>query len=149
MAKFVFALETLKKYREKKLLTARKDLASIEAELIKIRGARDLAIQGLKESIEASRPRAGKGTMAQLSLHSFLSEGQHALIQSCESEIRRIEADAERHRSWVAHLGKELKAVEKLEDRKRRSWEELEKKAERRKADGWVAERWTRSGGAA
>ncbi len=149
MAKFEFSLETLKKYREKKLLTARKDLAAIEAELSKLRGAKTMAQEGLKDSVQASHPRVGQGTMAHLGLYSSISESQHALLRSVDVEIKRVETDAERHRNWVAHLGKELKAVEKLEEKKRVAWELNEKKADRRRADGWVAERWTRNGGAA
>ena len=141
MGKFVFAFESLKKFRSNKLLIARKDMFVAEAKL--------RALLESRQKSEEERGRlldeqcSGELSISRLQLLSDLTYGETLRMREYSDEILAAEKELERHRSWVTHLGRELKIVEKLEDKRRASFEEEQRNLEKRRVDGWVAERWT------
>jgi hypothetical protein len=135
MRKFKFQLEALKKYRDNRLLIAKKDLMEVEGrrhdvlERIRIAQSERLSVLGLED--RQMLPIAGE-----------LAKGQHQKIDQHQKQLLEIEKEIDRHRAWVAHLSKDLKAVERLEEKKRQAYDEDVKKYERRFQDAWVVERW-------
>jgi hypothetical protein len=140
MAKFKFQLDSLKKFRERRLLVAKKDFLEVEGRRqdllkeIKNAEAERLSVLGWSQDI-------GVGSL----YLGTLSYGQSRKIQDLGEKIQKVDAEIERHRSWVAHLSKELKAVERLEEKKRQIFDDEKKRQERRFQDGWVVERWAQS----
>ncbi len=132
----------LKKLRENKVLSAKKELAVIEEKLLKLKNKKEQLLQGRSHLIEDSQS---------LNLHLAFSRVAANLVttettrlRALEREIIDVEFEVERQRNWVTHLGRELKIVEKLEEKKREEWALSLKMKEKRKTDQWVAERWGR-----
>jgi len=133
MAKFVFALESLKRHRNQRLLVAKKEMSFVEGRL------QDLHLE-LRRALEI---RSGL-------LSSELMIGQYAgaasyKMQVVEREIANAEEELARHKSWVLHLGKELRVVEKLEEKKKAAFESALKLQEKRAEDDWVTMSWGRN----
>lgn len=140
MAKFKFAFDTLKKLRANKLLLARKEMIEVESKV------RDV----LEDHRRAAVSRAqlfdmrdeGKLPVGELQLTMDLITSQTQKMGQLEKKNLTLQGELERHRNWVAHLGKELKIVDKLEEKQRNAFLEAERMQEKKTADRWVAERW-------
>ena len=133
--KFQFRLEALKRFRENRLLLARKELIAVETRVFEAKQAITRAQSDRVESLVP--PEAGLRL-----LYADLVVGETARIRRLEGEVKQLESERERHAHWVTHLGRELKAIEKLEERKREQHEHDIKLAEKRSVDDWVSERW-------
>lgn len=137
MAKFQFRLEPLKKFRENRLLAARREMLGVQNEILATSEERRRAFAERARILESDDPMDRiRG--------SALVEGATRIIEQLNARQRGLEEDFERHRRWVAHLGAELKAIEKLEERQRAQFEEAQKLREKRASDRWVAESWSR-----
>ena len=138
MPKFKFKLDALKKYRERRLLVAKKDLMEVESrfqqttEKVRHCESERLSVLGFDPA-----------DIKMLPLMGVLASGQNQKIDQFKKELTQIETEIERHRSGVSHLSKELKAVERLEEKKRQAFDEDMRKYERRFQDAWVVERWS------
>jgi flagellar export protein FliJ len=137
---FKFRLESLKRFRDNRLLVARRDMAIVLAQVQAVES----------EILAASKERA---QLFDLDTAASFERGFKGLIDSATTKIKQLESklgehkvELERHRSWVAHLGRELKIVEKLEEKKREEFLNSERLKEKRLVDSWVAERWVRRG---
>ncbi len=130
MAKFIFKLLALKKFRENRLMMARKDLVIIENNI------HDMNV-ALRKATEDRRQLLGT------SAYADIVAAETRRIWILKERIRLLEQDRERHAHWVTHLGRELKAIEKLEGKKREQFDAEISLGEKRKMDNWVAERWT------
>lgn len=141
--KFKFSLETLKKYRAQRLLLAKKDLALINARfndlMLRIDACNQEASSALDDALTV-----GKRAMDFL-MGATLHESARLVKKTLSSELEIVQKELDRHQEWVTHLSRELKAVEKLEERQReRHNKELSMK-EKQAMDSWVAERWGHS----
>lgn len=137
MPKFSFRLEPLRKFREQRLLAARREMMTVQGALVDAADARRKAFAdraALLEIDDLSERARSAALVQSVTLH----------IAQLHQKIRELEEDFERHRRWVAHLGTELKAIEKLEERQRTQFEDGERLKEKRQADRWVAENWSR-----
>ena len=143
MARYTFKLESLLRYREHKLLLAKKDMAGIEARVNKleniIQKAREQRGEILAMAGENMQRHAGP-TFAMLSLVG----NETTRMAQTHAQLHTLKEELERHRNWVIHLGKELKVVEKLEAREHLKYLSDERQKEKRQIDGWTAENWTR-----
>jgi len=137
VAKFIFRLEPLRKFRENRLATARREMLAVQNQLADVADQRRSAFQERATLLENNDP-------ADRIRASSVVEGATRMIDQFHKRMHALEEDLERHRRWVAHLGAELKAIEKLEEKQRAQFEEAEKLKEKRRADRWVAENWTR-----
>ncbi len=139
MPKFIFRLESMKKYRANRLLLAKKEMLKIEADLYQKKTQLNQAVIGRGEEIEASLKNLG--VFAAARLHSELGNMQAELIGRIQEDIKGLESEFERNREWVVQLGQELKIVEKLEEKQRSVHDSEQRMDEKRKMDRWVAER--------
>ena len=140
MAQFKFAFESLKKLRSNRLLVARKEMLSVEG---KLRDAVNEHQGATMSRVHLFDSRDGGALSAgELNLTMELISTQTQKLSQLEKKILTVQGELERHRNWVAHLGKELKIVEKLEENQRTAFVEKERFQEKRAADRWVAERW-------
>jgi len=140
MAKFKFAFDSLKKMRHSRLLLARKDMIEVEGRL---RNTIDQSRNAMMERVRLFDTRdEGKLSNSDLRLTMELITGQTQKMGQLDKKISVLEAELERHRNWVAHLGKELRIVEKLEEKQRAEFELNERMKEKRLADRWVSENW-------
>lgn len=141
--KFKFGLEALKKYRDQRLLLAKRDLAEVNARynelLNKIESCDGEAHQSLGDALKISSSAAFM--LMGASLHGAAMQMKRAL----GGELETVQKELERHREWVTHLSRELKAVEKLEEKQRERHDKEVLTKEKQAMDSWVAERWTRS----
>lgn len=145
MAKaFSFKLEALKKHRERKLLLAKKDFAVLTAELTDLEAGLDEFAKQRKESLADAFEAGEMSTGLLLSLDAYRVEAAQSKLQDLRERKSFVGREHEKHREWVAHLSKELRAVEKLEEKQRERFETEQKIREKRKEDSWVAENWTR-----
>ncbi len=144
MAKaFKFRLEALKKYREQRLLLAKKDMALVNARLGDVL---EKIEHNIKEESESLADALGaQKSAAVMMLGATLHESARSRRHKLSEEKARIEKELEKHRDWVTHLSRELKAVEKLEEKLRERHEKALQEQEKKKMDSWVAERWSRS----
>lgn len=140
MAKFVFKLDSMKRFRENRLLVAKKDYARIEAQLEELKSKLYSVEQQRKEAISQSVSDLEAFAVAQL--NATLIHGQNIRKDLICKDIKRVEEELERQRRWVAQLGQELRVVEKLEEKQRTAFEDMQKMYERKMMDRWVAERW-------
>lgn len=138
MAKFVFRLAALKRFRENRLLIARKDLIRVEDRVSELTRAMRRAVSERSDLIGADEARLRL-------LYACLVESETSRIRRLEADLREAEQERDRHARWVAHLGRELKAIERLEERKREDFDAEVKLREKRASDNWVAERWSHS----
>lgn len=140
--KFKFSLDALMKYREQRLLMAKRDLATVNARYNKILEKIDSCN---KEAKSALSDALSIGTSAADFLLGASLHGSALLYRSSlEDELAQVSKDLEKHREWVTHLSRELKAVEKLEEKQRDRHESEAEKKEKHEMDDWVSERWGR-----
>lgn len=137
--KFEFRLEALKTYRKSRLAVARKEYLLVEAQLGNLVAQRIRALAARRESLGSD----GKCTWSELSVNSQIVENESKRLALLEVSIREAEVLCEQHRTWLVHLGRELKVVERLEANQRAVFEQELKHKEKRREDGWVAERWS------
>ncbi|MEO5667255.1 MAG: flagellar export protein FliJ [Bdellovibrionota bacterium] len=141
--KFKFGLEALKKYRDQRLLLAKRDLAQVNArhnEIIsKIESCDHEARESLGEALNITK------NAANFLMGASLVESALQMKKSLTGELATVAKELERHREWVTHLSRELKAVEKLEQRQRERHDKEILTKEKQAMDSWVAERWGRS----
>jgi len=138
---FKFKLDSLKKYREHRLLSAKKDMAEVLSRLAEI----ESQIKNSAIEARASMERAydfSHGNVGLLTLEASLLGGELSKKRQFQEDLQRVEAELEKHREWVAHLAKELKAVDKLEEKQRERHDSTIEMREKRGMDAWVAERW-------
>jgi len=140
VAKFVFRLAVLKRFRENRLLMARKDLMIVENKIFELTTSLKKALADRGDLLDSSA--RALGTSAAF-LDASLLESETVRISRLQRAITAQEIERERHARWVTHLGRELKAIEKLEEKKREAFEQIERDREKRSMDNWVAERWT------
>ena len=141
--KFVFALESLKKYREQRLLLAKRDLAQVNARYNEIQAKiENCAIEAKNALADALNIGA---RAADFLMGATLHESARAMKKALAEELVGADAERTRHQEWVTHLSRELKAVEKLEERQRERHDKEVLTKEKRHMDSWVAERWKRS----
>lgn len=134
--KFKFKLQALKRFRESRLLNARKDLVAIESRIH-------------EHSVVAKEARANRAKLAteamnaaEMALNALLIESESQRVRRAEGAIKVLQDERERHARWVAHLGMELKAIEKLEARQQERHDADARMVEKRSMDSWVSERW-------
>lgn len=139
MARFVFRLQTVKKLREDRLTRARRDFGELQGKLNKILDDLDRTLKSREDLLECT------SSAIEIGLHGSLIETQGAKAALLRQEIVVLEKEIERHRSWVAHLGKELKIIEKLEEKAKAAFDEQERLREKKIQDAWVVERWSRN----
>jgi len=141
--KFKFTLETLKKYRAQRLLLAKKDLALINARfndlMLRIEVCNTEAKLALDDALTV-----GKRAMDFL-LGASLHESARLAKKNLSGELELVQKELDRHQEWVTHLSRELKAVEKLEERQRERYNKEIVTKEKQNMDAWVAERWGHS----
>jgi hypothetical protein len=141
--KFKFSLDVLKRYRESRLNSAKKELAAAESLVF------DLSRQLRQASIDRSdfihqsinHQTAG---VDQVSSQMILVETLR--IRKTEDALKQAEEERDRHTRWVQHLGRELRAIERLEEKKLDIHNEDMRLQEKKLVDGWVAEHWTNRG---
>jgi len=140
MAKFKFPFESLKKYRENRLLTARKEMVLVQTQINALTQRQEESKQWRGNILETSK----NISFDPMQLGYMNLIGHESLrVRQLEEKILALNEELERHRSWVTHLGRELKIIEKLEEKKAAEFTEQEKLKEKRFIDGWVAERWS------
>ncbi len=134
--KFKFKLGALKRFREARLLNARKDLVAIEARI------HDHAV--VAKAARANRAQLATETMnaAEMALNALLIESESQRVRIADGAIKVLQDERERHARWVAHLGMELKAIEKLEARQQERHDADIRLGEKRSMDSWVSGRW-------
>jgi len=140
MAKFQFRLEPMKKYRENRLLMGRKDLARLENQLADLTARKKHLEQQRSDLVQ--EVRAIEHSWADAHLAAELVPLQETRIAGVVREMKFLEDEIERQRRWVAQLGQELRVVEKLEQKQKEAFEAEQVLKEKRRLDGWVAERW-------
>lgn len=144
MAKrFKFSLESLKKYRKQRLLLAKRDLAQVNARhndlLNRLEACELEAHAALGDALSVG------STAANFLMGARLHESALSMKKSINEELGLARKELERHQEWVTHLSRELKAVEKLEERQRSRYDKEILTKEKQSMDAWVAERWGRS----
>jgi flagellar export protein FliJ len=143
VAEFKFSLESLKKYREQRLLLAKKDMAHINSKyndiLLQIERCHSESRDSLADALLVGT------NVSELLLGAALHESSVQRRCALDEELKQISKDLEKHREWVTHLSRELKAVERLEEKQRERHNKKAQTIEKRKIDSWVAERWSRS----
>lgn len=142
MAKFKFRLEALKNFRDQKLQAAKKELAILLEQHRSVHQAHRRCFEQQQVALEQRQAELELGHLSS----SDLVDGLRVKELKLRQELNRLDAEVERHQSWLTHLGRELKVVEKLEDKQRQAFEAEESLREKRKMDSWVAERWKRDG---
>ena len=140
MPKFVFKLEALKRFRENRLLMARKDLVAIENNIHELAMAVRKAVEDRGLALSSTE---NTNDVSWMTLNSHLASAETRRIWILNRQIQLLEQDRERHARWVTHLGRELKAIEKLEEKKKDQFDAEQRLREKRSMDTWVAERWT------
>lgn len=138
--KFKFRLEALKKYRKNRLLGARRELSKQEGVVQELQKRRDHANTERRFALQESGSFQGQAGWALFA--SRLVQTQSDKMRLIDKEIADAEVELERHRSWVQQLGRELRIVEKLEEKQREAFEKEIRVKEMRRMDNWVAERW-------
>lgn len=142
MAKFHFRLEALKKLRENRVLAARREVGRIQSELVLAQTQEDdvlnsrRSLLGILSDVETS--------MDNRLLYAGLVESETRRLKKILEHKQNLEQELERQMNWLTHVGRELKIVEKLEEKQLAEFKEREKQLEKRRVDGWVAERWAR-----
>jgi flagellar export protein FliJ len=138
--KFKFSLSSLMLVRHHRLMMAKREamfaedqLSDLKRQIDNAKNSRNLALDELPASINSG------GSVKVL---SYLVESETARITMLDQKVVPKEAEVERHRRWVAELAKELKALEKLEEKQRKAHEEEMKVQERRIGDRWASERF-------
>ncbi len=145
MAKaFKFPLEVLKKYREQKVLLAKRELADLRGEQYRLEEHIKTIQKGRFDTMASCFSNDGRSTGALLKFESFVVSGSTEKISDLKEKKAFLDDEVEKHREWVAHLSKELKAVEKLEEKQRRRHDENQKRLEKRADESWVVENWER-----
>lgn len=134
--KFKFKLQALKRFRESRLLNARKDLVAIEGRIYEHTAvAKEARENRAKLATEAF-------TAAEMALNALLIESESQRIRRADGALKVLLDERERHARWVAHLGMELKAIERLEARQQERHDAEVRFFEKRSMDSWVSERW-------
>jgi len=141
---FKFSLEVLKKYRERKVLLAKRELADLQGDLFRLEDEISSTTSGRKETMTSCFSEGGASTGALLMFEAFVVEGSTQKLGVLREKKVFLEQEVEKYRDWVAHLSKELKAVEKLEEKQRARFEEEQKRRIKRADEDWVAENWGR-----
>lgn len=145
MAKpFKFSLEVLKKYRDQKVLLAKRELAQLQGELADVEDKINSLRGGRRDTLSSCFSDSGKSTGAILSFETFIVSGSTSKIGILEEKKIFLTQEVDKHLEWVAHLSKELKAVEKLEEKQRGRYDEKNKLDEKRADEAWIAENWNR-----
>ena len=141
MAKFVFRLESLKKFREHRLLVARKEMIFVEQKLLNKKSERARMQESLQSLLDENVLCQNVDMMR---LSADLIAGITEQSRQCDREIIDVENELERHQRWVTQLGRDLKILEKLEEKKLLEWKHAEQLKEKRQIDAWTVERWPR-----
>lgn len=143
MAKrFKFKLESLKKARNNKVLAAKKDLAIVLNKINQIESNLKKVNEESRESIDGANNLTQNSGLALL-MGTTLLRGQIHKKAALLEELKIAEADLKKHQEWVTHLSKELKAVEKLEEKQQQQHNELQKLREKKTLEAWVVEQWS------
>lgn len=141
--KFKFSLDSLRKYRDQRLLMAKRDMAvanaSFNAVQEKIANCDREAKASLEDALNVGNSAAS--FLLGASMHGSALLYRKNLVE----ELAQSSKELEKHREWVTHLSRELKAVEKLEEKQRERYDAEILTKEKQSMDEWVAERWGRS----
>jgi flagellar biosynthesis chaperone FliJ len=141
MAAFKFALQGLKKFRNHRLLNARRELLVVDDRIRRIKEAIQIAQQEKSELIGDSQNFKNL-SLALAAPH--IMRGRELKISGFREDLQELEKERERYQAWVTEMGRELKVVEKLEQKKRDAFVTAEKMKEKRVVDGWASENETR-----
>ncbi len=141
MPKFKFTYDSLIKYRESRLLMAKKELFKVESDYRKLLDARDSAVKNRTELLEAQRN--SKTHVSALQLFSDLIGSETTKFRKLSDEMLSLEKEVDRHKNWVAHLGRELKIIERLKEKRKIAFEKEKKIREQKEIDNWVSQEWT------
>jgi flagellar export protein FliJ len=138
VAKFKFRLESLKTFRDQKLQAAKKELAILLEQHRSVLQNHRRCFEQQRIALEEREASLMSGALVQDDPVASLRLKESRL----RSELSRLESEIERHQKWLTHLGRELKVVEKLEEKQRAEFESKQLLKEKRRMDSWVAERW-------
>jgi flagellar export protein FliJ len=141
VSKFKFSYETLIRFRETRLLLAKKEMFVVEAEIRQISDEISKCLSNRKTLIEESQDTASKN-VDQIQLAADLVESQSKKIKILTHRLLSAEKELDRHKNWVAHLGRELKIIEKLKEKQKEKFEHENRLRETKTADGWVSQDW-------
>ncbi len=141
MAKFKFNYETLIRYRETKLLLAKKDMFQVESQIRQISDNMNKCLEDRKILIGESHDTDNK-TVNQIQMAAELVDSQTRKIKLLTHEMLTLEKELDRHKNWVAHLGRELKIIEKLKEKQKEKWENEARSQETKSTDDWVSQDW-------
>jgi flagellar export protein FliJ len=139
---FQFKLRALKKYREQRLLSAKKDLALVESRCQELKNSIQNIFDEDHKTLGESAAMLETNLSTVLMNSDFLEINLKRKKQATEA-LRLAEGERNKHQEWVSHLAKELKAVEKLEEKQFKRYLAELSLQEKRAMDAWVAERWT------
>ena len=135
----VDSLESLRSLRENRLSVAKKEMNEIKARLEtqvihknKSQGERSALVEKLSSLT----------SFASMQLDADLVGSESRRMQQLSDKIIDIEKELERHQEWVTHLGRELRIVERLQEKYRSQLGALIARQEKKSLDAWVVERW-------
>jgi len=141
VSKFKFNYETLIRFRETRLLLAKKEMFVVEAQIRQISDEITKCLSNRKTLIEESQNTASNN-VAQITLAADLVDSQSKKIKILTHKLLSSEKELDRHKNWVAHLGRELKIIEKLKEKQKEKFENENRIRETKVADGWVSQDW-------
>lgn len=144
MAKYKFRLETLQKVREARRDEHRASLAeSFRAEQVLAESRAEVAAE-----TEAMRAIQRAATVERyLDVNKLLDAQRYELLLKARSEELAkqavlVAAESERRRQVLVESDREVRALEKLDDRHREAFEEREQQKETKQLDEAAAIRW-------
>jgi len=142
--KFVFTLQALKEFRANRLLMAKKELHLLDDRILQMNS--DMLALAESQSLLVGRSIEGIENIREALGASELAGTERRRSERIATDLVQVEEERERNKRWVTELGRELKIVEKLEEKQKATFEAAEKLREKRGMDRWVAEHWGRHG---
>jgi flagellar FliJ protein len=141
VAKFKFNYETLIRYRETRLLLAKKEMFAVESKIRQLSDEMTKCLESRRVMIEESHANTGS-TIEKMQLAADLVDSQSRKLKILTHQILTEEKELDRHKNWVAHLGRELKIIEKLKEKQKEKFEHEARTREAKKSDEWVSQDW-------
>ncbi len=114
---------------------------AVEAKIRQLSDDMNKCLESRKVLIEESHAKEG-GTIEAMQLAADLVDSQSRKLKILTHQILAEEKELDRHKNWVAHLGRELKIIEKLKEKQKEKWENEARIRDTKKTDEWVSQDW-------
>lgn len=140
--RFEFPLEALRRHKTYTLNHAKKEFLAIQNKILE--KTESLKTMLAQKTELMTQEALHKKTLPSLAMQPLLLDMQRKRIDNIGREILALEEELERHRRWLSEINKELKALDKLEEKQHQRWEKAKNRKEQNQRDAWVTIQWSR-----